>query len=83
MMQLGDFGMEEDQEMEEDTISDWGLPLKSRCEAVGGACDSSGQFLPSQCEQDMCWCVDEAGNQLPNTNAFKKGERLCRKYKHL
>lgn len=77
MMQLGDFDMDDDQEMEEDSLLDWELPLSSRCEAVGGACDSNGQFLPGQCDRDMCWCVDEAGNQLPNTSSFKKGEQLC------
>lgn len=82
MMQIGDFGDEEYQDLEKDNPLEWELPLRSRCEAVGGSCDSNGQFLPIQCAQDMCWCVDEAGNQLPNTDAFRKGEQLCCKYFH-
>nr|XP_022902311.1 balbiani ring protein 3 [Onthophagus taurus] len=78
MMQLNEFedDFEEEDQTEDDTLA-WELPLRSRCEALGASCDSNGQFLSNQCDGDMCWCVDEAGNQLPNTVAFKKGDQLC------
>uniref|UniRef100_A0A1Y1L736 Thyroglobulin type-1 domain-containing protein n=1 Tax=Photinus pyralis TaxID=7054 RepID=A0A1Y1L736_PHOPY len=49
----------------------------TRCEALKSQCDTQGKFLPAQCDQEQCWCVDEAGNQLPHTNSFKQGEQLC------
>lgn len=66
--------------------------LKSRClstqEQLKGSsasyevtCDSSGRFTPTQCESitnnAKCWCVDEAGNQLPGTSTFTKGDSIC------
>lgn len=67
--------------------------VKSRClstqqQLVGSSasyevsCDSSGRFTPTQCESSAndakCWCVDEAGNQLPGTSTFSKGDSICR-----
>ncbi|CAG9859737.1 unnamed protein product [Phyllotreta striolata] len=49
----------------------------SRCRSLGGQCDEDGKFLAMQCEEETCWCVDEAGNQLVNTNTFQKGEKIC------
>ncbi|CAG0879216.1 unnamed protein product [Darwinula stevensoni] len=46
-------------------------------------CDSSGGFFPMQCRREEpgqpteCWCVDEAGNMLPNVLKFTKGELRC------
>ncbi|XP_017786716.1 PREDICTED: balbiani ring protein 3-like [Nicrophorus vespilloides] len=78
LMQLGNLQATDDDEEDEAEVGiSWELPLKSRCEALGKQCDREGKFLPAQCEQDVCWCVDEAGNQLPNTNTFKHGEHLC------
>lgn len=53
-------------------------------------CDHLGRFQPIQClaarasgdgqaAPPRCWCVDEAGNQVPNTTQFKRGERTCSK----
>ncbi|PNF36509.1 Amyloid beta A4 protein [Cryptotermes secundus] len=47
------------------------------------SCDAQGRFLPMQCYPRKsekfpdCWCVDEAGNQLPNTMTFKRGAKIC------
>lgn len=81
MMQLGTFDEEEpvDINLAENPLPELEFPLRTRCEALGSQCDNDGKFLPIQCDQELCWCVDEAGNQLPNTDTFKKGERICRK----
>lgn len=68
---------DDDNNEEKNSVADWALPLESRCQSLGAQCDYQGTFLPAQCDQDQCWCVDEAGNQLPQTNTFKKGEQLC------
>lgn len=82
MMQLAylEYNESPDMNTEGNTIINWEMPLRSRCEALGAQCDSQGKFLPAQCEEEQCWCVDEAGNQLPHTNTFKKGEHLCCKF---
>lgn len=74
MMQIGSF----DDEEEPSDLDE--VPVTTRCEALGGQCDENGKFLPTQCEEDTCWCVDEAGNQLLHTNTFKKGEISCSTY---
>lgn len=51
----------------------------TRCQALRAQCGQQGQFLPMQCSENLCWCVDEAGNQLPLTNSFQKGEQQCGK----
>lgn len=81
-MQIG--ALEEDESEEfiaqdrMDTM-DWDIPFTTRCQSLGGQCDQEGKFLPLQCEENTCWCVDEAGNQLPNTSTFQKGEKSCGK----
>lgn len=84
MMQIGSFDNEEpepeDLEAKENNIAAHELPQNSRCQALGAQCDAQGKFLPTQCDQDICWCVDEAGNQLPQTSSFNKGEQLCCKF---
>lgn len=81
MMQIGSFEDSDepaDMKLEED-ITKWEIPTVNRCQSLGGQCDEEGKFLPTQCEEETCWCVDEAGNQLPNTNTFVKGEKTCSK----
>uniref|UniRef100_A0A182INC5 Thyroglobulin type-1 domain-containing protein n=1 Tax=Anopheles atroparvus TaxID=41427 RepID=A0A182INC5_ANOAO len=41
------------------------------------ACDEAGSFEPMQCNGDTCWCVDAAGNQLPLSSTFPRGQRSC------
>lgn len=79
MMQIGSFDEDEpaDLDTQENGIATHEVPQVSRCEALGAQCDSQGKFLPAQCDRDLCWCVDESGNQLPQTNSFRKGEQLC------
>lgn len=58
-------------------------PAFTRCQALklsasfSVACDNSGSFLPTQCNDDECWCVDSAGNQLPFSNTFTSGSHKC------
>ena len=55
----------------------------TRCDALRSTahfpvdCDDDGHFSPIQCNHETCWCVDEAGNQLPWSNTFRKGTRKC------
>lgn len=55
----------------------------TRCDALRSSaqfavnCDDNGNFYPIQCNHETCWCVDEAGNQLPWSNTFRKGSRQC------
>uniref|UniRef100_A0A182NCM9 Thyroglobulin type-1 domain-containing protein n=1 Tax=Anopheles dirus TaxID=7168 RepID=A0A182NCM9_9DIPT len=55
----------------------------TRCQALQMAasfpvaCDGAGSFEPMQCNGDTCWCVDAAGNQLPLSSTFKRGQRSC------
>lgn len=78
-MQIGSLE-EPDIESTGSNIVYWEQPPKTRCQALKAQCDSQGQFSPKQCEGNTCWCVDEAGNQLPLTSAFKDGEQICCKH---
>uniref|UniRef100_A0A1B0CNV9 Thyroglobulin type i repeat protein n=1 Tax=Lutzomyia longipalpis TaxID=7200 RepID=A0A1B0CNV9_LUTLO len=55
----------------------------TRCEALKQsapfpvACDTEGGFAPMQCNGEICWCVDAAGNQLPMSSTFKLGTKQC------
>ncbi|XP_037953081.1 uncharacterized protein LOC119683469 [Teleopsis dalmanni] len=42
-------------------------------------CDDQGGFMPTQCDDTLCWCVDEAGNPLNTTSTFPKGRGRCLK----
>lgn len=42
------------------------------------ACDPYGGFLPLQCNGDICWCVDAAGNQLASSSTFPRGTQACK-----
>jgi hypothetical protein len=86
MMQIGSFDDEDepsDLDEEESELGSFEVPSSTRCEALGGQCDENGRFVPTQCEEETCWCVDEAGNQLPHTNTFKKGELVCSTFTHI
>lgn len=41
------------------------------------ACDEYGGFLPLQCNGDICWCVDAAGNQLAMSSTFPRATKTC------
>lgn len=30
-------------------------------------CDRAGGYMPKQCWQEVCWCVDANGKEIPNT----------------
>lgn len=55
----------------------------TRCQALQRtavfpvACDTDGAFETTQCNEAVCWCVDAAGNQLPETATFSKGSNKC------
>lgn len=55
----------------------------TRCDALRSSaqfavdCDDQGAFYPTQCNHETCWCVDEAGNQLPWSNTFRRGAKKC------
>lgn len=56
----------------------------TRCDALRSTarfmvtCDEQGKFNPMQCNHETCWCVDEAGNQLPFSNTFRRGSKKCK-----
>ncbi|CAG9764049.1 unnamed protein product [Ceutorhynchus assimilis] len=80
MMQLG--SLDDHSDLEQDSSidridSDIELPVLTRCQALGGQCDEDGKFLPTQCEDETCWCVDEAGNQPAGSNTFVRGQKIC------
>lgn len=55
----------------------------TRCQALqrtavfAVACNTDGAFETTQCNEAVCWCVDAAGNQLPETTTFSKGSNKC------
>ncbi|KAL1501147.1 hypothetical protein ABEB36_006531 [Hypothenemus hampei] len=53
------------------------IPKFTRCQAFKRDCDENGRYLPMQCEEESCWCVDEAGNQVSGTSAFPRGQGEC------
>lgn len=84
MMQIGTVDDDEPEDFKAQDrmdVLDWDISYTTRCQSLGGQCDSDGKFLPTQCEENTCWCVDEAGNQPPNTNTFQKGNKDCSKIK--
>lgn len=30
-------------------------------------CDRAGGYMPKQCWQEVCWCVDASGKEIPET----------------
>lgn len=59
------------------------IASSTRCNALKAtasfsvACDDVGAFEPTQCNEAVCWCVDAAGNQLPQSNTFSFGTKKC------
>lgn len=59
------------------------ITSNSRCHALKQtasfqvACNQDGSFEPTQCNDAVCWCVDAAGNQLPNSQTFSVGSIKC------
>lgn len=39
-------------------------------------CDEKGEFKPTQCAENFCWCVDAEGNELEGT--AKRGLSSCK-----
>lgn len=82
MMQIGSIDDDKAEPYEAENrmdVLDWEIPFTTRCQSLGGQCDQEGKFLALQCEENTCWCVDEAGNQLSNTNTFQKDHHTCGK----
>lgn len=73
LMEIGSF----DEDFDTSTPAINGNVDITRCQALGAQCDYRGRFLPTQCRDDLCWCVDEAGNQLLFTSSFQQGEQHC------
>lgn len=58
------------------------IPTDTRCNALKATasftvkCDEFGSFQPTQCNNETCWCVDQAGNQISETT-FTVGSNKC------
>lgn len=56
---------------------------KTRCQAMAAldevinCSEFDGSFEPMQCSKGRCWCVDEAGNQIPSMGTFVQGSKKC------
>lgn len=63
-----------------------GKIMRTKCQAmrdkghVSTTCDKAGRFEAEQCAGGICWCVDEAGNQLFGSAPFVKGSSTCGEY---
>lgn len=80
----GPLPLEENQVREEENHTTRKLVASStRCNALKQtapfpvACDEYGAFMPMQCNGDICWCVDAAGNQLAMSSTFSRGAETC------
>ena len=46
-------------------------------DSTGLECDDSGMFLPVQCSDDDCWCVDPInGTEIPDTRVNRRRARV-------
>uniref|UniRef100_T1JEZ8 Uncharacterized protein n=1 Tax=Strigamia maritima TaxID=126957 RepID=T1JEZ8_STRMM len=41
------------------------------------SCDNEGGFVPTQCDDRVCWCVDQAGIKVPDFENFVEGSEIC------
>lgn len=43
------------------------------------ACDSEGNYDPTQCNDNDCWCVDHFGTEIPKTRGEGNATKNCDK----
>uniref|UniRef100_A0A8C9TFB7 Thyroglobulin type-1 domain-containing protein n=1 Tax=Scleropages formosus TaxID=113540 RepID=A0A8C9TFB7_SCLFO len=49
------------------SITTCSLSVTTRCHGHRPQCDMDGNYLPMQCQNKYCWCVDENGIPIPGS----------------